>query len=302
MKTLLITGASGFLGWHLCSKPPDGWRIIGAYQHNEKGIYPGTENTKLDLLKENEVWLALKTIKADAVFHLAANSSTAECEKEPEKTRKLNVDASVRLAEMCADQKIRLVFVSSEQVYSGLNSIYVESEWPEPGHEYGRQKLEAENRLLKIQPDIAIARIAVLYGLLESPKKSFLQQWIDAWQRFVPVTAFDDEFRSFLSVDSAVEALTLLLEQGAIGKFNVGGADSMSRYDFAELASQILNLENAGILKKSQHDVKTDAFRPPNLKLDLSKITGIGFEARHAEEELLRMSKLVKLNQPFSGN
>jgi len=302
MKTLLITGASGFLGWNVCSHPQQGWRFVGAYCQNSTGIPPKTENLQLDLTDKDSIWRALKEIKPDAVFHLAAYSNTNFCEQHPEETYALNVTATAHLAEMCADRKVRLVFTSSEQVFDGSKERYGEADPPSPRNEYGKQKLEAEARLSEIYPEAAIARIAVLFGKSGEVSQSFLQQWLESWQTFLPVTAFHDEIRSFLSARSAVEGLFTLLEQDACGLFNLAGEEPMSRYEFAVLAKNIFNLATGSVIAKSQQEVEMAAFRPPNLTLDTRKISSTGFQPKHPAGELRELASEIILPPGFSEN
>lgn len=276
-KKLLITGASGFLGWQVARHAPPGWRMVGTWHANAGGLPPKSEATQLDLTDRDATWRLLKAVSPDAVFHLAAASNTAQCEASPETTKPLNVDATAHLAEMCAERRCKLLFTSSSQVYDGEHPPFDEAPIPCPKNAYGHQKLAAEQAVQGIDPAAAIVRVAVMYGQAGPGVSNFWQQWLNAWQRGEAVTAFDDEIRSFLSGKSAAAGLWHLLEKGAEGIFNLGGATSVSRYEFAVMASRAFGLPAAQIIKKSQKDVASAAFRPANLTLDLSKITETGF-------------------------
>lgn len=302
MKRLLVTGASGFLGWNVCHHALPGWRITGTYCLNPEGIHLKTDALKLDLTDKDQLWKALKEVKPDAVFHLAAFSNVNYCEQHPEETRKLNVEATANLAEMCDDRHIRLIYTSSEQVFDGFSGQYAETDNPAPRNEYGKQKLEAEKMIEERFPDAAIVRIAVLYGLAGGVAKSFLMQWLETWQTFLPVTAFHDEIRSFLSGRSAAEGLFTLLEQDATGIFNLAGEAPLSRYDFALLARETFNLTEGKVIAKSQQEVEMAAFRPPNLTLVNHKIASTGFRPSHPKEELAKLVKDIVLPPRFSEN
>ena len=302
MKTVLVTGASGFLGWNVSRYCPPDWRIVGTYHLHRNGLFPKSEYVQLDLTDKNQIWRVLKNVKPDAVFHLAACSSTNYCEENPGETYPVNVTATANLAEMCADRHVRLVFTSSEQVFDGSRDYYSETDLPDPRNEYGKQKSEAESRIMTIYPEAAIARISVLYGPSSQVAPGFLQEWLDAWQKFFPVTAFHDEFRTFLSSASAVDGLFTLLNQGASGIFHLGGANPFSRYDFALLARDIFQLPVAPIESRSQREVEMPAYRPPRLLLNNAKIAGIGFRPRHARDELQHLAKEILLPPLFSEN
>ncbi len=302
MKTLLVTGASGFLGWQVCRFPLPGWRIVGTHWQNKDGIFPKTEYLKLDLTEKDHIWKSLKSVRPDAVFHLAAYSGTGFCEEHPEKTYPLNVEATAHLAEMCFDRKIKLIFTSSEQVYDGSKEQYNEDDLPAPRNEYGKQKLEAEKFIGEIHPESAIVRIAVLYGQASAVARSFLQQWLETWQTFLPVTAFYDEIRSFLSGRSAAEGLFQLLQKDASGIFNLSGEAPMSRYDFALLAKDIFELTEGKVISKSQQEIEMGAYRPPVLSLDNQKIRSTGFMPSHPKYELKELKKEILLPPGFSEN
>ncbi len=270
-------GASGFLGWHVCKRPPKDWRLVGAYHGNPAGIYPKTEALQLDLTNRDEVWRCFKSTNPDAVLHLAAASNPAHCEANPETARLLNVEATTWLAAFCEERRCKLLFTSSSQVYDGGNAPFSESPTPSPKNAYGRQKLEAEGLVAELLPSAAVIRVAVMYGMAGPGNQNFLNQWLNAWRRGKEVTAFYDEIRSFLSGSSAADGLSLLLEKGAEGVFNLGGAAAISRYDFARMASEIFALPAAKIIRKSQQEVELSSFRPPDLTMDLRKITDLGF-------------------------
>ncbi len=302
MKKLLLTGASGFLGWNVCHFAHPDWRIIGTFWQNKAGIHVKTEALQVDLRDKDQVWKAIKQVKPDAVFHLAASSNTNYCEQHPEETREVNVEASANIAEMCDDRKVRLLFTSSEQIFDGTKNCYVESDLPAPRNEYGKQKLEAEQMIRERHPGSAIVRIAVMFGKASQVGKSFLQQWLESWQTFLPVTAFHDEIRSFLSGRSAVQGLFTLLDQDACGIFNLAGDAPLSRYEFALLAKDIFKLEDGRVIPKSQQEVEMPAYRPPNLTLDNHKIAATGFRPSHPRDELVDLAREIVLPPRFSEN
>ncbi len=277
------------MGWHCCMNIRHGWKVVATHHNNRSGIHPSAEGYKLDMTDKDALWLALKTVKPDAIFHLAAHSGTGFCENNPEESHLLNVTATAHLAEMAADIKARLIFTSSEQVFDGSKGQYTESDEPNPKNVYGKQKLEAGQLVQSIYPEACIVRIAVLFGLPTPASKSFLNQWTESWEKMIPVTAFHDETRPFLSAENCADALFHLLQQDAQGLFHLGGKISVSRYDFATMAKDILDFPDAIIYSKSQKEVETKAFRPPDLSLDCSKIVGTGFELKMPQDELKKL-------------
>ncbi len=292
MKKLLVTGASGFLGWNLCKYPQQEWDIIGCYHQHPDGLYPGTRGIQLDLLDVNQVRKIINEIQPDAILHLAANSSTGFCEKNPVISRKINVEASGILAQQCQANNIPLVFTSSEQVYDGTKSIYTDRDISNAINIYGKQKAEAEQTIQQYLPEVAVARIGVLFGHQGPTSYCFMNDWLKKWKAGEEVTVFYDEVRSFLSGRSAVEALLILLREKASGIYNVGGADAMSRYDFAKLLAKTFGLKNAKIKKMSRLDITGGHTRPASLVIGNEGMKGLGFGPKFIAEELRLLAAL----------
>ncbi len=280
MKKLLVTGASGFLGWHLCQFPQNNWEITGTYRKNKSGIFPGIKAISLDLLDAKQVVKSITEIRPDAIVHLAANSSTGFCEKHPEETRKINVVATETVARICEKEDIQLVFTSSEQVYDGRKPVYTDADMPNPVNTYGVHKAAAERVVKQYVPESCIVRLAVLFGQHGPGTYCFMTDWLDKWKKGESVTAFYDEVRSFLSGRSAAEGLFLLLDQHAKGVYNLGGAEALSRYAFAKKLAAAFGVENAAIVSKSRLDIAGGDKRPASLVMDNAGVKAMGFRPR----------------------
>ncbi|MCC5621764.1 NAD-dependent epimerase/dehydratase family protein, partial [Nostoc sp. CHAB 5715] len=73
MKKLLITGASGFLGWHLCQLAKQEWEVYGTYFSHSLEI-PGIKMLKVNLTDFQELQRIFSDVKPTAVIHTAAHS------------------------------------------------------------------------------------------------------------------------------------------------------------------------------------------------------------------------------------
>ncbi|MGD8716614.1 MAG: NAD-dependent epimerase/dehydratase family protein, partial [Desulfobacterales bacterium] len=80
MKTLLVTGASGFLGWNICQRAKSNWTIFGTvYSHSAKNS--GVALVKIDLTIFNDLKNLFKETRPDAVIHAAAQSDSNLCQE-----------------------------------------------------------------------------------------------------------------------------------------------------------------------------------------------------------------------------
>lgn len=284
-KKLLITGASGFLGWNMGTFPQEDWELFGTYLYNKDGLANSVQPIHLDLLDFEKTRKIIERLNPDAILHLAANSSTHLCEENPKNTEAINVAVPAFLAEIAHKINAHFIFTSSEQVFDGDNSPYFENDFPTPKNVYGQQKLAAENAITTIE-NACIVRIAVLFGNAGTGTRNFMHEWLKKWKDGETVTVFHDEIRSFLSGQSAAQGLFALLNQQAKGVFHLAGLDNVSRLEFAELLKKHANIDHATIQSMSQKGVNTLAFRPANLNLDCRNAEALGFVRKSILEEL----------------
>jgi len=151
MKTLLITGVSGFLGWHIYQKTRSSWASFGTYfNHNVNSNDPNLIKINLtDLAAVRELF---QQIKPDAVIHGAAQSKPNLCQEFPQASEAINLTASLEIARLCSQYQIPLVFTSTDLVFDGKNAPYSENDPVSPVSVYGEQKVAAEKGILAIYP------------------------------------------------------------------------------------------------------------------------------------------------------
>jgi len=291
MKKLLVTGASGFLGWNLCRLASNSWDVFGtAFSHPTAP--PDVHLVKLDLTDGDELARAFRAVRPDAVIHTAAASQPNFCETHREQTHTINVEASVRLAELCADADIPFVFTSSDQVFDGRNAPYRETDPVCPINVYGEQKLMAEVGILRAYPKAAVCRMPLMFGPPSPAHSSFVQPMIKAMKDGEELRLFTDEFRTPLGVTEATKGLLLALEKVS-GIIHLAGRDRVSRYTFGQLLAETLELHGARLGKCRQADVPMAAARPPDLSMDISRAVALGFNPLPLVKQLRQMANLL---------
>lgn len=136
MKNILITGAAGFIGFHLSKRLlADGWRVVGL--DNLNPYYdPSLKQARLDLLVANPAFshahieladrAAMERLFADhafdAVVNLAAQAGVRYSLENPHSYVDSNVVGFVNILEGCRHSGVKhLVFASSSSVY-GANT------------------------------------------------------------------------------------------------------------------------------------------------------------------------------------
>ncbi|XGV95213.1 MAG: NAD(P)-dependent oxidoreductase [Leptolyngbya sp. BL-A-14] len=275
MQKLLVTGASGFLGWNLCQVAATNWTVYGTSFAKAIAI-PGTTILTIDLTDFDATQRLFQDIQPDAVIHLAAQSSPNVCQTQPEASHRLNVTAAVHLAGLCADRSIPFAFASSEMVFDGLNAPYKEEDPVSPINRYGEQKALAEVEILDRYPNAAVCRMPLMFGLVPPTASSFIQPFIQALRSGKELKLFTDEIRTPVSGTTAAKGLLLALQK-VQGRLHLGGKERVSRYEFGCLMAAILSLPTASMIACRQEDVPMAANRPPDLSLDSTKAFKLGY-------------------------
>ncbi|MBD6619907.1 NAD(P)-dependent oxidoreductase [Komarekiella sp. 'clone 1'] len=288
MKKLLITGASGFLGWHLCQLAKQEWEIYGTYFSHALEI-PAIKMLKVNLTDFQELKCIFNEIEPAAVIHTAAQSQPNFCQTHPEESHAINVTASCNIAGLCADNSIPCAFTSTDLVFDGLNAPYRETDPVCPVNIYGEQKVKAEIGMLERYPLTAVCRMPLMYGIATPTAKSFIQPFIQTLKAEKELNLFIDEFRTPVSGTTAAKGLLLALEK-VNGRIHLGGKERISRYDFGRLLVEVFKLPATGLKSCQQQDVKMAAPRPADVSLDSSKAFALGYPLLSVKEELEKLA------------
>ncbi|MGK7873110.1 MAG: NAD(P)-dependent oxidoreductase [Xenococcaceae cyanobacterium] len=284
MKKLLITGASGFLGWNLCRKVKQEWEVYGTYFSHTVQI-PGVTLLKVDLRDFQTLKRLFAEIQPAAVIHTAAQSSPNFCQSHPDESYPINVTASLNIAGLSADYAIPCVFTSTDLVFNGINPPYRETDPVSPISHYGEQKAIAEQGILERYPRTAICRMPLMFGIAPPTASSFIQPFIKALREGQDLLLFTDEFRTPVSASTAAGGLLLALEK-VEGLLHLGGKERVSRYQFACLMAQVLQLPQERLKACRQKDVQMAAPRSPDASLDSSRAFALGYQPLSLREEL----------------
>lgn len=284
MKKLLVTGSSGFLGWNVCREAKGRWQVCGTAFTNpaEK---TGARIIRVDLTDFKAVRKIFKEIAPDGVIHTAAESSPNYCQQHPDESKKINVDAAINIAGLCADRDIPFVFTSTDLVFDGLKPMYKEEDEVCPVNLYGEQKVMAEEGIIKRYPSAAVCRMPLMFGGPPTAASGFFLTMVKALREGDELTLFTDEFRTPVNGRTAAQGLLLAVEK-VEGLLHLGGRERVSRFNFGLLMMDVLNVSEARLVRCRQKDLDMSAPRPPDLSLDSSKAFALGYDPEPLREQL----------------
>ena len=224
-------------------------------------------------------------------MHLAAISSPLQCAERIDASYRTNVVIPTLLAEYCQEADIPFIFSSSDMVFNGTQAPYGPYDYTSPINVYGKEKAEAEQRILQVYREATIARLPALYGFSPSGT-NFMQKWLNTWSREGVVTAFSDEVRSMVSVQDAVEGLFLLLNKRLAHIWHLGGLQPISRQAFAETLADTFAISRDLIRTTTIAQAGMAKERPANLTLSSQLTYDHGYHPRPLVQSLQELQKL----------
>lgn len=245
MQRLLVTGGCGYLGRELVRRAPArGWEVRATwFSRPPEG---DAAWVRADVRDAEAMARAAKDV--EAVIHTAYRQGEGEWET--------NADGSAAVA--AAARHSRLVHLSTDLVFDGTRGRYREDDEPAPVGPYGESKAEAERRVAELHPSATIARTSLIYG---GPVAGPQERLAREGSRF-----FVDEIRSPVQVGDLASALLDVVELDLPGPLHLGGADDLSRFDFAVLL---------GADPEAIERAHTTPDRAPNVSLDSSRAAAI---------------------------
>lgn len=262
MGRVLVTGAAGFIGSHLCERlVEEGEDVVGLDCFTDY-YDPGLKRRNVArLLRSNrfrllEADLRLAPLEPlladiDAVFHQAAQAGVrSSWGRGFSEYSSINIDATQRLLTACRGLEGRLqrfVYASSSSIYGDAPRYPTAEDDPKlPVSPYGVTKLAGELlvRLHAVNYGLPATslRYFTVYGPRQRPDMGF-HRFFSAIERGEPVIVYGDgeQTRDFTYVADAVEANVLAwktpVEPGMA--FNIGGGSRVSVLHVIEMMERL---------------------------------------------------------------
>jgi len=191
------------------------------------GRKPQNHSITLDL-SDKEKFQSLN--EYDVAIFCSGISSVSECQLNPDSARKINVDHTLRLAMELINRNCRVVFLSSNQVFSGKKPFYSLEDQPSPINNYGRFKFEVENALLGINPDkVAILRMT---KVIDHQNRKLLG-WQSQLKSNKEVKIYENVYISPIGLDVVGNVLLNLCLNSKTGIFQLGSNTEKTLFDYS---------------------------------------------------------------------
>ena len=259
-EKVVVTGAAGFIGGHLCTQLLDRGvaRVIGidSLRSGDWSRTPtGVDRDQRDISDISlEEWSAI-LCDTDVLFHLAAEKYNSS-KSSPDKLMQANVIATEHLFRAAALSGVkRTVFTSSLYAYGSMGpETMVESQTPSPRTLYGSSKVMGENILRSLDHEIGlswnVARLFFIYGPHQHAEGGYKSVILSNFERIIrgesPVVFGDgNQSLDYVYINDCVRALIELGQSEhdrAIVNVSTGTATTVN-----ELTALMLEIAESGL-------------------------------------------------------
>ncbi|MCY4080637.1 MAG: SDR family oxidoreductase [Caldilineaceae bacterium] len=321
---LLITGATGLLGSHLLRAAQEYWHPVGTYHRTTRRqaqyFFGNIDHGRIDLGDYSETKAMMADVQPAAVIHTAAITDLDYCEKYPDESLRINLNAATDLAALCSDEDIPFLFTSTDLVFDGSNAPYAEDDPPTPINVFAEHRALAEEGILAAYADAVITRLPLLIGYSLLGRESFYRQLVAAFRAEQEVTLFGDAIRSPVSAHVAAQGLLQIAGSGfeddvniaeidrVAGRLHLGGRDQISLYELGLLTLRILGLNEQLAVPISVLDSYAGLLQAPflaarsaSVALDSTRAYDLGYDPaplRSQLEELIPPSWRLQVAEP----
>jgi nucleoside-diphosphate-sugar epimerase len=243
-KKVLITGVSGFVGYHLVSQAVGlGFEVFGAVRPNSEIGHLKEFNIQYRHLDYTDVE-ALRNDIVSSQYNFIIHAAGITKAKTLAEYNLVNAEYSNNLALAAIGTKVeKFVFVSSLAAIGPINDISATisaHQTPKPVTSYGISKLNAEARLSKLAGlPLIVIRPTAVYGPRE---KDIFILFESLNKGLEPYIGNLDQKLSFIYVKDLANIIIKSLGSTILHQaYNISDGNSYDRFALAKLSKKILN-------------------------------------------------------------
>ena len=276
-KTVLIFGASSFVGSNLVESLRDEFRVITTF-HNSPLSIPGVLSLPCDVHNKDKVSRLVQTLRPHVTIYAAGLSSIAACNANPKLAAALKSAGLINVCSAAERVSSKFIFFSSSFVLGGEDMVYKESDTPFPTTTYGSTLASSEFFVQKSCLNYIVFRCCPLYGRTYHPKR---RNWFESLEKSIalglPVAMDDHVLHGHLDVQLLAKLVKISIQQNVTNRLlQVSSKDVLSRYDFAKLYCQLFK-KDENLVTRAQWELPPDgnqarmarALAKYNYKMDL---------------------------------
>ena len=280
MQRMAVTGATGYLA-----------SLVRLYNQDRFSFIPISRD-QVDYARPDEVERFFAQLDCDLVFHTAANATTAACENDPTGTDLVNRDSAIAIARACASTGKRMVFISTEQVFNGLDEPGPFGEDVEPCSvtRYGQQKAAVDAWMRDNLDDYVTVRLSWMFGMAlpgVKPSPGIVGNVLQALRTGTPTRFTCNERRCMTYAQHLADEFGRICSLPS-GLYHFASEGGLTTYESACLVAERLGASEREVSRLILPDTERYADRFRDFRLDASKATGAGIALGTFDEDVCR--------------
>jgi len=237
MKSVLVFGGSGFLGYYLVQELLQRKYKVTIADIASTNDFPEASYVKCDISKREEVEKAFELQHFDIVYNLAGFANLERAIENPLKTIELNVVSNIYIIEACLAHKISK-FVYASSAYASSNK----------GSFYGISKLASEKIIEEYHRKYNLPFIILRYGSVYSERdydNNYIYSLVKEAMLSGKIEHHGDgkEVREYIHAADAATLSVDVIESEAFSNMHMilTGAEKMQRIDLFNMIKELLN-------------------------------------------------------------
>ncbi|MEA4888134.1 MAG: dTDP-4-dehydrorhamnose reductase [Clostridiaceae bacterium] len=279
---VLVTGYNGQLGYDVIKRL------------TARGIEcKGVDIDDFDLTDAQATEAYIKTYAPTDVIHCAAYTAVDRAEETKELCYAVNVNGTENVAQACKHVHARMVYISTDYVFSGEGDAPFEVDAPKaPQSQYGLTKLLGEEKVKAYLNQYFIIRISWVFGV---NGKNFIKTMLRLGAEKSELTVVNDQIGSPTYTYDLAILIADLIATDHYGTYHATNEGYCSWYEFA-----CAIMKEAGLpmvikpVTSDQYPAK--AVRPKNSRLSKASLDQIGLARLPSWQDALKRY-LVELKE-----
>ena len=271
---VLVTGVKGQLGYDVVK------------ELEKRGLEAiGVDIEEMDITDADSVRSVITESNPDAVIHCAAYTAVDAAEDNEAVCRKVNADGTQNIANVCKNLDIKMLYISTDYVFSGDGDRPWEPEDPrEPKSVYGKTKYEGELAVQNTLEKYFIVRIAWVFGV---NGKNFVKTMLRLAEDHNELKVVNDQYGSPTYTYDLARLLVDMILTDKYGVYHATNEGICSWYEFACAIFKEAGLSTK-VLPVTSAEYGAKANRPYNSRMSKDKLTENGFEKLPTWEDALK--------------